>query len=355
MNVTVVMPVYNSRKHLSEAIDSILNQTFSDWEMLIINEYGSDDGSADIIRQYSKRDSRIVLVQNEKKLGLAESLNKGIYLAKGKYIARMDADDLSHPKRFEKQVKFLEEHPKISLCGTYQHHFGSSMNWVHKPAISPEKCKANLIFDCDLCHSTVMFRRNTFLNHNLLYNKEYLAEDFELWSRAVREVQFANLPEVLGEYRWDGENISVQKKEKLAKENAVIVANALKRNLGLSISKEDYPLLEGWGNPFTAQKNKKIRKEMYQRFQILLTEIYDYNKREGFYEEKALLSILASKWRYVRYMEPRNAEREVSSLKEIFNPHYIPDYWLMWKTYRNRSTSFLEDFKKIWCYLKNRI
>lgn len=350
--VTVVMPVYNSKEYLAEAIESILHQTFTDWELLIVNEYGSKDGSVEIIDEYKKREKRIRLVQNQEKLGLAESLNKGIRMAQGNYIARMDADDLSHPTRLEKQVQYLEMHPEIGLCGTYQHHFGAHINWIHKPPILPEACKANLMFDCDLCHSTVMFRKEVFLQHKLFYNSKYLAEDFELWTRAVREVKFANIPEVLGEYRWDGGNISVQKKEKLAKENAVIVANALKRNLGIVVPKEEYCLLEGWGNPFLKEKDKACRRNMYQKFQQLLMEIYHCNQQQKFYQEDALLSILASKWRYVRYMEPRNIQRTIKSIDEIFDSSYRPDYRMMWRAYCERRTGWRDDIRKIWNYLR---
>jgi len=355
VKISVIMPTYNDADFLREAIESIRNQTYQNWELLVINEYGSDLSTTKILQEYESRDKQIKFIQNREKLGLAESLNKGIHIAQGEYIARMDADDISHPTRFEKQVKLLRENPDIGLCGTYQHHFGQHMNWIHMPAVLPEECKANLLFDCDLCHSTVMFRKKVFLDHNLLYDKNYLAEDFELWSRAVRVVKFTNIPEVLGEYRWDGNNISLQKKDILAKENAVIVANALKRNLGIIVPKEDYILLEGWGNPFIAEKDKYLRKKMYERFQYLLIDIYKRNQQRKFYEEQALLNTIASQWRYVRYMEPRNSRRTVNSLNEIFNPHYIPDYKMMWKVYRERSTSFKDDIRKIWNYLKWRV
>ena len=351
--VTVLLPVYNSRSHLREAIESIQAQTYPNWELLAINEYGSNDGSADIIRGSAANDSRIHLIQNQSRLGLADSLNLGIQMAKGKYIARMDADDLAHADRFEKEAKLLEAHPEIGLCGSWQHHFGRHTDWVHRPPSTPEECRANLMFDCDLCHSTLMMRKQTFLEHHLFYDSAYLAEDFELWTRAVRVMQITNIPEVLGEYRWSGENISRQKQDKMAAENAVIVANALNRNLGIQVRKEDYELLEGWKNPFFSQPDKRLRKQMYVRFQALLTEIYEANKEVGFYEEKALLGILASKWRYSRYMEPRNVRRRVNSLDEIFDPHYHPNYWLIWKEHRSKDLSWMDYIQKIRKYLSD--
>ncbi len=113
--VTVLMSVYNGEKYLREAIDSILNQTFKDFEFLIIDD-GSTDSSADIIRSYT--DFRIRLIQNEKNIGLTRSLNKGLKLAKGEYIARMDVDDISLPIRFEKQVSFLDKYEDVKLVGS---------------------------------------------------------------------------------------------------------------------------------------------------------------------------------------------------------------------------------------------
>ena len=108
--ITVIMPAYNSEKYITEAIESIRSQTFTDWNMLIINEFGSNDKTAAIVREYERKDNRIQLIQNQQKLGLADSLNKGIKAATGKYIARMDADDISHPERF--RLYFLHIPPR---------------------------------------------------------------------------------------------------------------------------------------------------------------------------------------------------------------------------------------------------
>ena len=114
--VSLVIPVYNSQKYLEECIRSILMQTYSDWEALFINEFGSDDGSREIILNYAKKDKRIKLIQNDSKLGLAQSLNKGFQIAKGNYIARLDADDIAYPARLERQVEFMEQNPNIGVC-----------------------------------------------------------------------------------------------------------------------------------------------------------------------------------------------------------------------------------------------
>lgn len=345
--VSVIMPVYNSKSHLREAINSILKQTYKDWEMLVINEYDSNDGSSDIVLEYTKKDERIILIQNESKLGLAESLNKGIKLAQGKYIARMDADDLSHPSRLEKQVKLMNINPNIGICGTYQHHFGPDINWIHKPPITVEECRANLLFDCDLCHSTLMLRKDVLIKNDLFYDSNYLAEDFELWTRAVSVTDIINIPEVLGKYRWGDDNITATKKSKLSLENAVIVANSLKRNLEIDIPKDKYILLEGWRNPFKEEKDKVLRRQMYRDFEELLADIYYQNKRIKFYDEYALLNIIAAKWRNVRYLEPRNVKRNINSYEEIFNKFYIPNFKMICKQYLSNYPTWKSRFYKL--------
>ena len=294
--VSLVIPVYNSQKYLEECIRSILMQTYSDWEALFINEFGSDDGSREIILNYAKKDKRIKLIQNDSKLGLAQSLNKGFQIAKGNYIARLDADDIAYPARLERQVEFMEQNPNIGVCGTYQRHFGKGVDWIHKPPITVENCRANLLFGCDICHSTLMIRKEIFLSHNLFYDNKFLAEDFELWSRAVTVTDFINIPEVLGAYRLGEDNITNAKKEQLNIESGDIVANSLKRNLQMEISPEEKYYFQGWENPFETLEGKQRKKEL-KKFEHLLKEIIAQNEKVKFYDEIALLNAIASKWK----------------------------------------------------------
>ena len=113
--ISVVMPAYNAENYIREAIDSILAQTFRDFEFLIIDD-GSTDHTVEIIRSYS--DSRIRLYQNERNMGVAATLNRGLDLARGEYIARMDADDISLPERFAKQAAYMDAHPDVAVCGS---------------------------------------------------------------------------------------------------------------------------------------------------------------------------------------------------------------------------------------------
>lgn len=318
--VTVVLPVYNSVTFLRQAIDSILNQSYRNWELLLINEYGSDDGSVEVCKWYELEHSRIYFIQNEKKLGLGNSINIGLKKAKGKYIARLDADDIAHTLRFEKQVNFLEKHPKIGICGTWQHHFGNT-DWIHKPSEDPEQCKANLLFWCDLCHSTLMIRKETIEKNDLYFDSDYMAEDFELWSRAVRVTQISNIPEVLGEYRCGDDNITISKWDKLREESGHIVAKQLKENLHLVIPDDKHYLLNGWGNIYTEVDNCEKERMLLQLKDILL-EIWNENNKIRFYKKTSLLGIINSKWNWAKNNEDWHITKNPYCIERVFDEHY---------------------------------
>lgn len=353
--VSVVIPIYNSSKYLRESIDSIIAQTYDDWELLAINEYGSNDGSAEIIKEYELRDSRIHLIQNRDQLGLAESINKGIRLAQGEYIARMDADDISHPKRFEKQVKVLDENPKVIVCGTYQHHFGGDTNWIHKPAISAEQCKANLLFFCDLCHSTLMLRKSAIENNNLWYDNHFLAEDYELWTRVVRVGDVINIPEVLGEYRIGENNITNEKKEHLNVESGKITLRCLRENLGLELEEKKSILFQGWENPFSPENAGMHREVLLQELEAMLRLIYHSNASVGYYDDKALLATLAAKWHWAKYYEPFNQLRKVGTIDEIFNSKYNNDFLHRLVRFHKNNKGVKIKVRKVFRKIKEKI
>lgn len=195
-HISVIMPVYNGEKYLKEAIDSILNQTFTNFEFIIIND-GSIDRTEEIILSYT--DSRIIYIKNETNLQIVESLNKGISIAKGKYIARMDSDDISLPTRLEKQYLFMEAHKKIDVSGTWAKTFGKS-DYVLRPLTDNCEIKAKLFFDSPFIHPSVMFKASS-LSH-FRYTKHYnKAEDYGLWVEMSSTATFGNLPEVLLMYR----------------------------------------------------------------------------------------------------------------------------------------------------------
>jgi len=210
--VTVLMSVYNGEAYLEAAIQSILNQSFSDFELLIIDDC-STDGSASLLHQF--KDSRIRVLRNEVNSGLTRSLNKGISLAKGKYLARMDADDISLPERLGLQYDFLESNPKYGLVGAernilYKDHLKAKRGEV---MTTHEAICVQQLFRNAFIHSAVMMR--TSLAKLLHYDETiYAAQDYDLWLRISKQTKVANLPIPLINYRVHAESISETRLEK---------------------------------------------------------------------------------------------------------------------------------------------
>ncbi len=208
--VSVLMTAYNSEKYIAEAIESILSQTFTDFEFFIIND-GSTDNTANIIAQYAKQDKRIKFINNPTNNGRIVVLNQGLSLCSGEYIALMDSDDVSLPKRFATQVAYMNTHPECGVLGTSYHQFGCSDTDVHmKQNIS----YIDMLNMCNIANPSAMIRREIFIKHDLRYRAEYTnAEDYDLWARMIQITQIHNLPDILLKYRWHGENVSIRQKQ----------------------------------------------------------------------------------------------------------------------------------------------
>ena len=210
--VSVIMPAYNAEKYISEAVESILNQTFSDFEFLIIND-GSIDNTEKIIKSYG--DERIVYVKNEKNMGIVDTLNRGLKLAKGQYIVRMDADDISLPTRIEKQACFMDKQIEIGVLGTGVQIFGEYVEERERLfKTSDNELKAELLFNSCIAHPTVMIRKSVLENNKLEYNKEFGGkEDFALWWEIAKVSKVATIPEILLRYRIHGNQITQKRSE----------------------------------------------------------------------------------------------------------------------------------------------
>jgi len=225
--VSVIMPVYNVELYVAEAINSILNQTFTDFELIVLDDC-SPDRSAEIVKSFI--DKRIVYHRNEKNQGLAENLNTGLKMAKGKYIARMDGDDVSLPERLMTQVKFLDEHLDIDLCSCALEMFGHDHQiWIRDA--DPEQVKITMLFYSPVLHATSVWRKSSFDDNGLFYDQNmFPAEDYDLWSRAVFKCKLVNIPDILYRYRIHG--IQVTKTDDRAAEKILqIQVNYLMKSL----------------------------------------------------------------------------------------------------------------------------
>ena len=194
--LSVLMPVYNAEKFLAEAIESILNQTFRDFEFIIIDD-GSKDRSVEIVRSY--QDPRIRFYQNETNMGISPTLNKGIALATTNLIARMDSDDISYPERLEKQYAYLLQNPDCAMVSSLVRAITEDKEFLRQDRFKSESFYYNLTFICWIYHPTIVFRKSASGSVNN-YTTAY-AEDYELFWQLSRKYKIYNLSEVLLDYR----------------------------------------------------------------------------------------------------------------------------------------------------------
>jgi len=229
--VSVIMGVYNDEGYLSDSILSILNQSITNFEFIIIDD-ASTDASSDILKKFANKDKRIQLHTNKINKGLTKNLNYALEIARGDYIARMDGDDIALPKRFEKQIKALRENEDAILCGTWTTNINAKSKEISKskaPLDSYEFLWSSL-FRATIAHPTVMMNNSLLSRHNLKYNENLrTAQDFDFWSQLQTYGKVIVLPEYLLKYRTHSDNVSHQRKGEQAKIASNISFNNIMR------------------------------------------------------------------------------------------------------------------------------
>lgn len=224
--IVVVLPVYNGEKYLAEAVRSVLDQTFTDFELVVVDD-GSTDRTAEILARYL--DPRLRVIRFPENRGIVAALNAGIRESESELIARMDADDICMPQRFERQVAFLDAHPDVVLCGTWTHQFGDESG-ILRPPVNSEPIRARLFFGWAMDHPSVMMRRSFLEQHGLEYDDTFPhSEDFAFFIRAGELGVIANVPEVLVRTRAHKDEVSVV----YAQDQLIEISGAFLRQLRL--------------------------------------------------------------------------------------------------------------------------
>lgn len=315
IKISIIMPTYNAEEYLKEAIDSILNQTYSNFELLIIDD-NSKDKTREIINAY--QDDRIKLINGNCK-GLPAALNVGLKNAQGEYIARMDADDISMPDRLEKQINFLTEHPEISLCSSLMMTYkdGKDLQILGKK-MSADEVKVDLLFKTPIFHPTVMFRKSDFEKHNLHYNEALRgAEDFELWTRAAQYLNFEVLGDILLKYRIENNKATILNNDVTRKNHAEIIKNNFKR-FNIDISSELASILD----PF--KDTKKVRRITWYLYSFSISNAFRklvlLNKETNIFNNKVLLNGLTNK---MKELILKDKSRQLIKKSAFFKNQYL--------------------------------
>ncbi len=298
--ISVVMPVFNGEEYLEESLNSILNQSYSDFEFIIVVEYGSSDKTIEILQKYANEDKRIILVFNQERLGISASLNIGFRMAKGAYIARMDADDISGVRRLEVQKKYLDLYPEIGVCGTTHTVIGAP-HWLVDYHADPAQIKSELLFFVPMRHPTLMVRKSVIEACNLYYNEELPgAEDYDFLIRAARVTKLSNIKDKsLFAYRRSGNNISAVNIERDSGIRMTSAKNLLEEELQLSLSDEEIRILV----ITTCFENVEMEKygSILQKLDDLLKKISEKNEQVHAYETAELNQTLIHRWHRARY------------------------------------------------------
>lgn len=303
------MPVYNAGQYLSQAIDSICSQSFTDWELILINDGSTDDSEA-IISRY--KDNRIYYVKNPVNLGLIKTLNKGIDLCGGEYIARMDADDISLPERLRKQIDFLDAHPDYLMCGANASVINNDGEMTGKIRNLAENnfLQINLLFSPSFVHPTVMIRREVL--EKIRYDEAYKhVEDYELWCRIAKQGKIANLKEELLAYRWHDSNVSVLNNELQDKLKDQIIKEELK-SLDIIPTEEDLYCHKITFRLYSMGSRQEISVAQFNDISAWFSKLIRQNKAIGNYNRKDLIAFLWARWivlclsqkKYIRMVPP---------------------------------------------------
>ena len=315
--VSIVLPVYNGEKYLAESLDSLFAQTYQNWELVIIND-GSTDGTENLILNY--QDKRIRYLSNDGNKGIIFSLNRGIEESNGKYIARLDADDIALPTRIEKQVEFLSENPEFAMCGSYFQTIDSNgklLKNVEFPSNNRDAQSFLLLHNC-FCHSAIMMRTN--IAKELKYDEKFqICEDYDLWYRISRTGKILNLPVFTTLYRVHDNNMSTRKSEIMF----VHVNKINKRildDLGIEYSKSE---LAAHSHALSYNASYFRNPEAIRVLENWMLKLYSYLKKNGNYNAFLCYKILIEKWIVITYNTRNLKKMFFNKLMAVYPAVYL--------------------------------
>ena len=277
--ISVLFPTYNTKEeHLREAMESVLNQTFSDFEFIVLDDCSPDPNVEKVVKSYT--DPRIRFYRNERNLGISQTRNKLIDLASGEYLAVMDHDDVSLPERFEKEAAYLDAHPDVGLVSCQAERFpcGDLM----KNPENDKEIKLAMISGCSIIHSACMIRKSVLTDNAIRYEEEFSpAEDYMLFARLMSKTKFYNIPEILFRYRWHNSNTTILQAGKM--ERATFAIRALMQ--------AEKPVLY---NEFQLRATHTVRMWLFGFIPVLRIETHGYKTKVYLFNKLPLLNVKRS-------------------------------------------------------------
>ena len=288
--ISCIMSNYNTDSDILKlSIDSILHQTFQDFELIIVDDCSTDISSKETLKYYENND-KIKIIYNEKNLGLAASLNKAIESSNGKYIARMDTDDIAHHNRFEIEYNYLENHPEIDICSSYAYMFQDKSGLrFHTPFYKHKYCKCSIFFSTCLCHPAVMMKKEFLDKYNLRYDVNfYCSQDFDLWARCSEVGKIEVINKVLLDYRVHNKQLSIAKKEMQRKLASKVLIRQLNK-LYSDFSNEEFEM-----QLILAELNQ-LNKSNVKQLIKWINKLVEINYRKKIYDCRAFRIVLKNR------------------------------------------------------------
>jgi len=308
--VTAFIPVYNRERYVGEAIQSILDQQFQNFELLLIDD-GSTDNSLEVIKAF--KDPRITIIRNDQNLGIPRTRNRGLEHASGEYIALLDSDDRAQPERLQKQVTFLDSHPEYAQVGSWcqmMDEKGVLLRRIKRQPLSSESIKAELLFRCCLSNRTIM-GRTSILKQFGYRNDFFRCQDYDLHVRLSSQYQMANIPECLVLGRVHPQQITTLTPD-LGDEKKLNIIRIQLHQLGITFSQED---LNAHLMLSRMRKMKFIPDTAYVRWaEKWLLQLLKANQLTSIYNKKIFAKIIQKKWFHTCWKSQKNSGR----------PHIMP-------------------------------
>lgn len=291
--VSIIMPVYNVERFLMAAIDSALNQTYEQFELILINDASTDRSKKICL---SQTDERVRFIDNPHNMGVLRSRNIALAHSKGDYIAWLDSDDLAMPDRLRKQVAFLEANPGYSMCGSWYHEIDGDDERIRSCYLPTKDAdlRSYLLLANGFCNSSSMVRGN--LMRQLKFSEDFeVAEDYDLWYRISKSGKLANLPEFLTEYRVHGNNISIRKKE-LMFNMVQKLAKQMLSDAGIQFTQAELDIHSRLMNFEGAYFNSAVKLKCLEDW---IMHLYRQLIHKESYTNKILFGMLAERWQVV--------------------------------------------------------
>lgn len=323
--VSVVIPLFNKAPYIRETIDSVLSQTFQDFELIIVDD-GSIDGSQEVVR--SIEDPRIRFYQNVQNMGTARIANKLIDLSKGEYIARLDADDIAPPYRLEKQIAYMDTNPEVGVSSGKMKTFGAE-DAVWEIPQSHEELKARILFNTPIYQGAAIIRRSMLVESGIRYDEQSanLAEDWLFWFNLLDHTRFGNIPDVLNLYRIGEQNISNIEKDRFYKARTILYSKMF-RSLGLPLEKVD---IHFYTKPYF--DHLPVSPETVGEFDQWLKFLSSFNHQQKIFNSRLFEQELRNKWsRLFFYLPP-------------FGVKTVLKYWFCRRNVTLRQLSYFLKYK----------